>query len=503
MTTSSLPGEAFSLPNSNPVVKTFILDTNVLLHDPEAMTKFEDNTVIVPISVFEELDHFKKECNSLGHNARVVSRLFDTFRQSGSIFDGVPTTGGGVIRVAMVSRAYCAELPAGLSRDSVDNSLLAVAMKEQQVSSQLAKPYPVVVVTKDINVRLKAASLGLLAEDYLNDKVEYESLFDGWDEVQVPSALIDKLYKEGTITLKDILAAECQERFEEAQRSPNIYLILRGEDDSQSSAIVASRHSNKGLFLELLKPTDCWGVKPRSNNKEQVFAMDACLNDRVKLVTLVGKAGTGKTLLALAAGLSKTADDHVYRRMRVSRPVIPMGKDIGFLPGEIEDKMAPWMTPIMDNLELLCGEASDDGKDMTTTSGKRKETKRSKSSNGGGCTPMRSRHKAYDYLFDDGTIEVEPLLYIRGRSLPWQYLIVDEAQNLTPHEVKTIITRAGIGTKIILTGDPAQIDNPYLDASSNGLTYVVEKFRDSHIAAHVTLTKGERSELAEIAANIL
>ena len=438
------------------MIKNFVLDTNVLLYDPQAIFKFQDNCLIIPITVIEEIDRFKKDMNETGRNARQFSRIVDDLRKNGSLATGVALDNGGSLRVEMYEEAHMKGLPPELSEERGDNRILAIAIKLKNAGTS------VIFVTKDINLRIKADTLGLVAQDYESDKVEIQDLYTGFSEVASDTATIDRLYSQGWAEpLYGLL--------------PNQYVVLNDPANPAHTAICRN-DVKQGRMVPLIKipaREGIWGITPR--NKEQSFALDALLDDSIKLVTLVGKAGTGKTLLAIAAGLQKVAEENVYNRLLVSRPVFPMGKDIGFLPGDIEEKLAPWMQPIFDNVELLL--AGHEGE---------------------------KRHsKGYRELMNMGILEIEALTYIRGRSIPNQFLIVDEAQNLTPHEIKTIITRAGEGTKVVLTGDPFQIDNPYVDASSNGLTYVVERFKEQQISGHIFMTKGERSELAELAANLL
>lgn len=437
------------------MIKSYVLDTNVLLHDPQALFKFDENNLIIPITVIEEIDRFKKDLNETGRNARHVSRTLDGLRRQGHLITGVELESGGHLRVVLHSKEAMDRLPPELIDDRGDNRILAVAMDLKE-----AGEHPV-FVTKDTNLRIKADALGLTAEDYSSDKVEVDDLYSGYTEVMVDKDQVDKFFEEGYIDLDgDFL--------------PNQFLTLT--DSSNPSHTALGRYDltmRRVIALIRLPKEGIWGI--HSRNREQQFALDLLMNDDIQLVSLVGKAGTGKTLLAIAVGLHKSADEGCYSRLLVSRPVFPLGKDLGFLPGDIEEKLAPWMQPIFDNVELLLGSVDEQGK----------------------------RKRGYKELVDLGLLEIEALTYIRGRSIPKQYLIVDEAQNLTPHEIKTIVTRAGEGTKIVLTGDPYQIDNPYVDASSNGLTYAVEKFKEQDIAGHVTLDKGERSILAELAANLL
>ncbi len=437
-------------------MKTYVLDTNVLLHDPQAIFRFEENDVVLPLTVVEEIDRFKKEQSETGRNARQVSRIIDGFRSQGKLLEGVKLEGGGLFRIAIYRAEAMQLLPPELQVDVGDNRILAVAKELVDAGDST-----VILVTMDINLRIKADTIGLYAEEYESDKVLIDDLYSGTSELQVSQEEVDQFYEKGELELVGDFIA-------------NQGVTLVDMTNPSHSAIGRYDSLHQKLRPLLRAPKDgIWGIHPR--NREQQFAIDLLLNDDIRVVSLVGKAGTGKTLLAIAAGLLKTADESVYSRLLVSRPVFPMGRDLGFLPGDIEEKLAPWMQPIFDNVELLLSTVEEGGK----------------------------RKRGYRELIDLGLMEIEPLTYIRGRSIPRQYLIVDEAQNLTPHEIKTIITRAGEGTKIVLTGDPYQIDNPYIDSSSNGLTYAVERLKGQDISGHMTLTKGERSPLAELAANLL
>ena len=437
-------------------MKTYVLDTNVLLHDPQAIFRFEDNDVILPLTVVEEIDRFKKEQSETGRNARQISRIIDGFRSQGKLLDGVKLDGGGLFKIAIYRAEAMQRLPPELQVDVGDNRILAVAKELVDAGDAT-----IILVTMDINLRIKADTIGLYAEEYESDKVLIDDLYSGTSELQVSQEEVDQFYENGELDLVGDFVA-------------NQGVTLVDISNPSHSAIGRYDSLQQKLRPLLRAPKDgIWGIHPR--NREQQFAFDLLLNDDIRVVSLVGKAGTGKTLLAIAAGLLKTADESVYSRLLVSRPVFPMGRDLGFLPGDIEEKLAPWMQPIFDNVELLLSSVEEGGK----------------------------RKRGYRELIDLGLMEIEPLTYIRGRSIPHQYLIVDEAQNLTPHEIKTIITRAGEGTKIVLTGDPYQIDNPYIDSSSNGLTYAVERLKGQDISGHMTLTKGERSALAELAANLL
>lgn len=439
--------------------KVFVLDTNVLLHDPMAMFRFEDNDVVLPITIIEELDRFKKGTVDTARNARYVSRTLDELRAHGSLTDGIPLDHGGHLKVALCHRDTLLQLPAELEGDKGDNAILAVAMEYRHHHDM-----PVVLVSKDTNLRIKADALGLVAEDYETDKVDIDDLYTGTTEVMVPATTMSQLFSNGHLGLDVPLC-------------PNQAVTLVDETNPAHTALaVVQGESGKLIPLGKLPHAGVSRVQPR--NREQRFAFELLLQDSISLVTLVGRAGTGKTLLAIAAGVQKVADERLYSRLLIARPIVPMGRDIGYLPGDMTEKLNPWMQPLYDNFDLIFGTQDSRGK------------------------PEHWR-RGHEEMISQGLLQIEPLTFIRGRSIPKQFLIVDEAQNLTPHEVKTILTRAGEGTKIVLTGDPDQIDNPYVDAASNGLTYVVERFKNEPIAGHITLAKGERSELAERSAMLL
>jgi PhoH-like ATPase len=436
-------------------VKHFVLDTNILLHDPRAITQFGDNEVVIPIFVIEEIDNFKKEASELGRNAREVARLLDQLRADGArLSDGAPLPNGGRLRVASAARS----VPTTLRESQIaDYLILMVALDVRDAN----KSESTVFVTKDVNLRIRADSLGLTSMDFEAERIDIDELYSGMTEMPVSGGDVDAFYTTGTLELT------------ESTLKANQYVLLRDRDASSHSALGRFDGSTRRLVPLRKIKEGIWGIRPR--NKEQHCALDLLLADDVKLVTLVGKAGTGKTMLAIAAGLQKVVEEQLYSKLLVSRPIFPLGRDVGYLPGTIEEKLNPWMQPIYDNVEYLMGLSKSE----------------------------RKSGRSYQELIDMGFIEIEPLTYIRGRSIPNQFIIVDEAQNLTPHEVKTIITRVGEATKVILTGDPYQIDNPYVDATSNGLTTVVEKFKGEAVAGHVTLSKGERSALAELASNVL
>ena len=439
-------------------MKNYILDTNVLLHDPNSLLNFAANHVLIPIEVIEEIDRFKRESTELGQNARTVSRMLDGYRGEGSLSEGVKLPNGGKLKIAFQKNGNGHTNGDGhiVNGNSVDNRILLLAASVQKAQPKNGT----ILVTKDINLRIKADALGLQAEDYENDRVFIQDLYTGMIDMPVSPEKIAAFRANGELELNG-----------GKQYFPNEYCTLTDETNPKHTALTKVDATGKKLIPIIDCREGVWGIKPR--NREQHYAFDALLDDRVKLVTLMGKAGTGKTLMAMATGLKRTVLDREFRRLVVARPTISMGKELGFLPGSLEEKLAPWMQPIHDALEMLS--------DLN----------------------MGHDHRRSSDLMRSGSIVVEALSYIRGRSIANQFMIIDEAQNLTPLEVKTIVTRVGHGTKIVFTGDPYQIDNPYVDSSSNGFNYVVSRFRDQAIAAHIELQKGERSELAELAANIL
>lgn len=453
--------------------KTFVLDTNVLLFDPLAMLKFGANDIIIPITVIEEIDKFKKDLTENGRNARQISRFIDEMRSKGNLLEGVSLDNKGTLYVDIPDDKNTV-LPGVFDSSKADNAILSTALKHKKIDSRKI----VIFVTKDTNLRIKADILGLKAVDYEPGDQKFDELYSGIRYIECTKKDIDTFYKEKKLSLEGLKGA--------TGVLPNEYIILRDITDRSHTAL-GRFDLNSGVIVPLLKGAleGVWGIIPK--NVEQIFALDMLLNDEIRLVSIVGKAGTGKTLLGLVAGLSMTIDDGGYTRLLVSRPVFPLGKDIGFLPGDIEEKLNPWMAPIFDNLEYILGSGENNASSTGGAAGKKRS---------GGA-------RKWQELINQGMLNIEPLTYIRGRSIANQYLIVDEAQNLTPHEIKTILTRAGNYTKIVLTGDCFQIDNPYIDSASNGLSYVVERFKDQKIAGHVTLVKGERSELAELSANLL
>ncbi|MHB0996265.1 MAG: PhoH family protein [Elusimicrobiales bacterium] len=431
--------------------KVYILDTNVLIHDPLSFTKFDDNIVVIPISVIEELDNFKHTGDERGKSARIVSRKLDEHRMKGKLNAGVKMENGGTL---IVDLDHVQVLPKEFKLTEMDNRILNTAYWYEQ------KKHSAILVTKDINLRLKAEAVGLKSEDYEAGKVKVDELYPGLVSMSVPGGEVDKFYKDHEI------------KSPEKDLSPNEFIVLHSKDDAKKSALGRVDPSDTSRIRALGPEPSPWGIRPL--NKEQRCAMELLLDDSVKLVTLLGAAGTGKTLCTLVCGLQKAVEENVYRKLIICRPIVPVGKDIGFIPGTKEEKLSTWMGAIYDNLEYVMDKRHQE-----------------------------SAIEKFEYLLQNEKIEIASVTHIRGRSLPKQYMIVDDAQNLTPHEIKTILSRAGEGTKVVVTGDPYQIDNPYLDIASNGLTYIVDRMRGQKIYGHLTFTKTERSPLAALVAELL
>ncbi|BBE30830.1 phosphate starvation protein PhoH [Tepiditoga spiralis] len=426
------------------MVKNYVLDTNTLIHDPKAIFNFQDNNVIIPFPVLEEIDKLKTRQDKVAKSARDVNRILDKLRKKGNLHSGIKLENGGILKIMTLNKNYDNEIPRYLGK-SMDDFIIFYALYLQKTD-----PVKTIIVSKDLNLRVKADAMGIESQDYLTDKVDMELLPKGY--ISIKNEKLD--IKKQKYIKDDIL--------KDTELLPNMYINLN------DILFRYKKSTNELIPLVVDLNTEIFGITPK--NIEQVFAIDALLNPDIPFISLIGIAGTGKTLISIAAGLEMIFNLKLYKKILVSKPVIPMGKEIGFLPGNVEEKMKPWLQPIYDNLEFLF-----EGK------GKKPD----------------------EFLMKKDILEIEVLSYIRGRSIPSQYMIIDEAQNLTPAEIKTIITRVGEGTKIILTGDPYQIDNPYLDASSNGLVYATNKFKNSELSSHVIMVKGERSNLATVAAKIL
>jgi PhoH-like ATPase len=422
--------------------KHFVVDTNVLLHNPNAMFLLKDNEVVIPFDVIEELDKFKGGTDDLGRNARSTIRHLDALRQQGNLADGVPIpqTGGRVRVILEEDQKLCP----GLTVNTPDNRIICCALSLKQEGKH------VVFISKDINARIKADAMGLVAEDFEAQKVDFDRLYTGWREITVPGKTIDKLFGDKQLKLE--LPAEG----DGGPLNANEFVLLKDGSDDAHTALTRFKHDAQALVPVRPRRGPVFGILPR--NLQQTMALDLLLDDSVKLVSLIGSAGTGKTLLAVAAGMAKTLNEQVYQKLNA------------------------WMQPIFDNMAYLLSNK------LTSESG------------GGhpSHATLSSVEQRIHQLMETGQVVLEPLTYIRGRSIPHQFMIVDESQNLTPHEVKTIASRVGEGTKLVLTGDATQIDNPYLDSSSNGLSYLVERLKGKPIVGHVTLGKSERSELASL-----
>lgn len=433
--------------------KTLILDTNVYLTEAKSVFSFGKSDIAIPTIVLDEIDKHKHRQDTAGLNARTMNRTLDDLRSKGSLFSGVPLgRGKGKIFAAQYDPRY---MPAGMESEDSDNKIIAVALRLK------LEGHDVSIVSRDLNMRVKCDSFGLECFDYQPQQAvkSVDSLYEGASTVIVESSFIDDFYAGQEVFLPP----------QKIKIFPNHFLVLKTEEDSQKTAICRFKSYEEPL-RKIYTYKDIWGLT--ANNKEQKYAMDLLFDKDVHILSLTGKAGTGKTLIAAACGLEQvlnsTRSKGGYDKLIITRPVQPMGRDIGFLPGTLEEKMMPWIAPLRDNLEYLFGDKT-----------------------------------ALDMQMEQGVVEIEAMTYIRGRSISNAFMIVDEAQNLTTHELKTIITRVGHGTKLILTGDIQQIDNSYVDAVSNGLTYAVEKFKTYDISGHVTLHKGERSKLATLASEIL
>ncbi len=492
-------------------VKTYVLDTNVLLHDPQSIFKFAENNLAIPVEVLEELDAIKGEQSTeRGRNARWVHRILsELLPDSRSMLEGVRLENGGNLSViinplladpALANSPVLQKLRAVLpDLAKKDNRIIAAALYVKS-----AYPPPTILVTKDVNVALKARALGLEAQDYLNDKVPAGDEEAAYREIPLTVYELQRFCSEGEFHLGP----------EGAQGlALNDYVLLR----SNEGKTMPARFYGDDLVRRLRLPDFVkapGGIPVRARNLEQQFLMDALLDDSIALVTCAGKAGTGKTLLSIACALHQTHDEHArYDGVSITRPVIALGKDIGFLPGTLDEKMKPWLQPYFDALEVLL--PSKPPKDPQFAAKKVSKKNRFEQAamsaptyppttyagggNGGSVAPL----KPYERLIRSGLVEIEALAFIRGRSIARRFFILDEAQQLTPHEVKTVITRISEGSKIILLGDPAQIDNPYVDSRSNGLVYAQSRMKGHALSAHVKLTKGERSKLAELAADLL
>jgi len=454
--------------------KIYVLDTNVLIHDPSAFRNFVGVQVGIPSVVLEEVDHFKKEGTDRGRNAREFIRQLDELRQQGSLRNGVKLDSGTVVKVLFAGNT-APSLPFQLDKE--DNAILLTALDLKK------QGYEVKFISKDLNARVKADALGIVAEDYMHEFVTQEEFYKGWVAIPVPA-----------VQLKSEEPEILQELVREYELTVNQFVLLESQNNPQNFRIF--RYREDGKFIPIMTPTFQWALETR--NPQQAMALNLLLDDSVQFVTLLGPAGTGKTFLALLAGLDKVLVHDDYSKMLVARPVVPLGRDIGYLPGTLEEKLHSWMLPIYDNMEFILHSANlvRPGAEFEQSFSKKKHKKNKSHHARTGIAPV-------DELVHQGKLSLEAITYMRGRSIPYQYILIDEAQNLTPHEVKTIITRVGQGSKVVLVGDPYQIDSPYLDFASNGLVMVSEKFKGQRIFGSVFLETSERSELSKLAGALL
>jgi len=437
--------------------KIFVIDTNVVLHDYKAIYSFAEHNVVIPITLLEEIDNFKKGDETINYNAREFTRELDSLIGDRLLNEGVNLDNKGflIVYTNIKKDKYLSEI---FWEDKPDHRILSLAYN---LSKEYGKKR-VILVSKDINLRMKAKSIGVLAEDYETGKVQnIDKLYTGKDILENVSAeIIDTIIRQSSIHFSETNL--------NIEHYPNEYFIMRNKNKS-----ILVTYNKEDDTLKIIEKKKAYGILPR--NAEQIFSLDALMNPKIRLITLSGKAGTGKTILALAAALELEKRKE-YKQILLARPTIPLSnKDIGFLPGDIESKLNPYMQPLFDNLFFIQNQFEEESEEF----------------------------KKINEKLTNGKLLITPLTYIRGRSISNVFFIIDEAQNLTPHEVKTIITRAGEGTKIVFTGDPYQIDTPYLDSRSNGLTYLIDKMKGQNIYAHITLEKGERSQLAELASNVL
>jgi PhoH-like ATPase len=441
--------------------KIYVLDTNVLLSDPNALYSYKKNDVVLPLKVLEEVDKHKKRQDGVGAHARQTIRILDELREKGSLATGIRLGKGlGVLTVLSAEQQL---LPDNLSWTDPDNQIICTALTVREITEDeagdAAQAPEIVLVSQDINVRVKCDAIGLKTEDYVPNQVveKLEEVYTGFTTHLVDDAIIDRFYQGEKLYISE----------KDKKLFPNQYVMLVSNANEKKTALAKFKNYNYALSKVREFKDGVWDI--RAKNKEQQFALDMLMDPEIKIVSILGRAGGGKTLIAIAAALQQILADTTYKKLIVSRPVQPMGRDIGFLPGTLEEKMTPWLAPVQDNLEFLMGDDKEHLK----------------------------------MLVEKGTIEMEALTFIRGRSISNAFIIIDEAQNLSMHELKTIVTRVGEDTKIILTGDIEQIDNAYVDATTNGLTYAVEKFKDFELAGHITLQKGERSAVASLAASVL
>ncbi len=464
--------------------RIYILDTNVLVYDPSAIFDFAGVDVGLPSVVLEELDNFKREGTDRGRSCRQAIRLLDQLRSRGSLQQGVELDNGGTVRVLFLPMQDVPKFPFKL--DAEDNQILLEALMLKQEGRE------VIFISKDLNARIKADALGIETQDYQKEKVDINEFYRGWVKVAVPAVM-----------LKDNEPAILKEIAHDAPLSINEYVILESQHNDYNYRIF--RYLGNSRFAAVREPMIKWPFHPR--NAQQLIALDLLFNDSINLVTLFGPAGTGKTFLALLAGLHKVLMDDLYEKMLVARPVIPLGRDIGYLPGDLQEKLYSWMLPVYDNMEFITHAAASVPQAQALEEEYRGKKHRDHNGHGHGHGKKDRKRKGgigtVEDLVHNGKLSLEAITYMRGRSIPFQYIIIDEVQNLTPHEVKTLITRVGEGSKIVLAGDPYQIDTPYLDFASNGLVIASQRFKGQSLFGSVYLETSERSELSQLASELL
>ncbi len=459
--------------------KIFILDTNVLIHDPKSLFSFTGAHVGIPAVVLEELDQFKGEGTERGRNTRETIRNLDQLRAKGSLRDGVTLDDGGTVQILFYDDTILKKTPIIMSAG--DNAILLTALSMQQQGNE------VTFITKDLNARVKADAIGLKTEDYSKEHISEDEFHQGWIKIAVPA-----------VELKRDFPLQLSKLAKDGLVRPNEFVLVESNHNPHNSRVFQYLGNEK--FKPIFNPTLNWPIQPR--NPQQLMGLDLMLDPKIQFVCLFGPAGTGKTFLALLAGLHQLFVNKHYDRMIISRPVVPLGRDIGFLPGTVQEKLQSWMMPIYDNMQYIMHTINKshhlNKKDEDEEAPRKQKSKKSTHKH-----KKQSHGITFDDLLHQGKIALEAITYMRGRTIPYQLILIDEAQNLTPHEIKTLVTRVGEGSKIILTGDPYQIDSPYLDFSSNGLVIASERFKGQPMFGSVYLPTSERSELSRLAGELL
>ena len=465
--------------------KMYVLDTNVLLHDPRAIFSFKGAHVGVPLLVLEELEKFKKETSERGKNAREFVRQLDKLRKEGSLTDGVHLEGGGILKILFADSSL--PISPSLNVNLADNEIIFTALAVQRSGT------PVIFITKDLNARVKADVLGMDSQDYLKGHVPKDEFFKGWVRLLVPA-----------IQLKKEIPDDLQELEKEYSFMLNEYVLVESQHNPHNNKLFRYVGGKKP-FRPVVHPSLRWNLQAR--NPQQLMALDALFDPSIEFVTLLGPAGTGKTFIALLAGLHQVIIDDAFQKMMVSRPVVPLGPDIGYLPGDIQEKMHSWMQPIYDNLDVILHAPTPQNSHQKKHS-KTEEEHSDEHGKHGKKHGKKAKHNNYSFssvedLVSQERLALEAITYMRGRSIPYQFILIDEVQNLSPHEAKTIVSRVGQGSKIVLCGDPYQIDSPYMDFSSNGLVVASDKFKGQDLFATIYLENSERSRLSELASKLL